>query len=108
MKNWFILAVITAIVIFNSCTTNSYSVQLLTDNKIVLADTYTKQSVNEDGKITKKEVPAIFIGYSLDKVLTEAYNAGYTKILSIETWCSNFLGIIPIRNVLIRCSKGDD
>jgi len=104
MKNWFILAGIAVIVIFNSCTTNSYTVQLLTDNSIVLVDTYTIQ-YKSNGKVIEKETPAIFRGYSLDKVLTKAYNAGYTRILSIETWSDTFLWIIPIRQVVIRCSK---
>jgi len=109
MKNLFLIGVILITIIFNSCAISSYAVQVFTDDNIVLADTYfTRQYVQQDKKLVEElvETTAIFRGKDLEDAMRQAREAGFTKILSIETWSDNNLFIIPVprRQVVIRAT----
>ncbi|MCL2139436.1 MAG: hypothetical protein FWH41_07900 [Treponema sp.] len=103
MKKFCFLTVGIGVLLCASCVSNSYHVQLFTGDDIVLvSDTYTKQV--KDNASLVKELPAIFTGYSLESALAKASAEGFTKILSIETQGWDFLGIFPVRKVIIRAA----
>ena len=105
MKSILFLSGIALIILLASCVTNSYSIQLLSGDNIILSDTYTRHRNDQPENIIRDEIPAIFTGTSLEDVLVQARENGFTRILSIETLSSNFLGLIPINRVVIRCAR---
>ena len=105
--------VLCLIAILTSCSLSSYSVQVFTGDNVVTADTYTVEKTTTTDKginVENIEKDAIFEGRTLDEAYKKAHEAGYTNILSIETFSYTMLFPfpIPLPKVIIRCSEKAD
>ena len=103
MKNIIILMIICTTLL--GCAT-SYHVNVLSVD-VQTMNYSLVPNINPQGLVIgHREVPeGIFKAGNIEKAMRKANEAGYTKIISVESGTNLFLGIVGTRWVRIRCVK---